>query len=460
MLFNIIFFVLVAAIAYFHYAQGLFSAAISAALAVLAAMLAIGYHEWLASYLHSIPDEADAVALCGIFLCAYLIPRLAFDNIVPGNIRFPVLLDKIGSGVLGLIAGIFATGVLAIAAQSLPFDPIIGGYARQTMTTDPRNVVVQTGGRGSDSSVGDQLVGDYLGDPAQMQHLWLHQDDIVLGLARQLSDTGGSLANGAALAAAHPDYPTELFGQRMGIPGGTRHLLVNPDKGGGVKATLAYLLPKAPPAMDGEVSAIRGEMQPPDLQPDTLLVVVRVTFANTPPILDPNETALHLSPAGVRLQAGLTDYYPVGTMIGASLLLKNRADDPLIIDLSKGAKAVDFLFEINPDDLNVQSANNVKKTRFKPGSFLEVQRYALSDLSGMEIRSDVPETAVEPQGDGATETLGGVMRKFDVLTSALKRLNTVRSPAADQAPSKNPPPANLRQNDDLLPTLPNHFMGL
>jgi hypothetical protein len=417
-------------------------------------MLAIGYHEALTPYLHSIPDQADAVAILGIFLLAYLIPRLLFDNLIPGNIRFPVLVDKIGSGVLGVIAGLFATGVLAIAAQSLPFDPEIGGYARQNLA-ESRSVVVQVGGHALDSSISDQLLGDYLGDPAQLQHLWLHQDDLVLGLAAKLSDTGGSLGDDVPLASAHPDYPTELFGQRFGFPGGTRHLIVNPDKGGGVKATLAYMLPKGPPFIDGEIHDVRGELQPPDLDPGDVFSVVRVTFANSPPILDPNVTAVHLSPSGVRLLAGQTDYYPVGTMVGASLLLKNRADDPLIIDLSKGPRAVDFLFQISPDDLNIVNDNKVKTTRFKPGAFLEIQRYALSDLGGMELRSDPPDTEID--NDGTSETLGGVMRKFDVLTAALKRFNATR--AAEQAPA-NPPAGNGRQNNDLLPVLPNHFMGL
>jgi hypothetical protein len=463
MLFNTLLFVLFAAIAYFHYTQGLFSAAISAILCIFAAMLAVGYHEVVAAYLLKIPDDADAVAILGIFLLSYLISRLLFDNMVPGNVRFPVLMDKIGSGLCGLVAGIFGTGILAIAAQSMPFAPDIGGYSRQTLA-GPRSVVVQSNNKATDSIISEQVVGDSLGDPAQLQHLWLHQDDMVLGLARQLSDTGGSLSNGVPLAASHPDYVTELFGERLGAPDGTRHLLVNPDKGAGIKASIAYLLSKAPPSMDGENHATRGDFQTPDIQPDAVLAVVRVNFSNAPGILDPSDSIIRLSPAGVRLEAGENDYNPIGTMVGATLLLKNRMDDSLLLEVGKTARTVDFLFQINPDDLNILTDKGVKTTRFKPGTFLAIERYAVSDLSAMELRTDPPDTQIESfSGSDAGESLGGVMRKGEVLTAALKTFNTTLSPAAQRSSPNNPPgaPANGgRKSNDLLPDLPNHLLGL
>src|SRR5436190_1793245 len=124
-IFGLLILVLVGVIAFFHYTQGFFSAALSAIIAILAASLALGYHETVVSSLLQgrFADQAGAMALVIIFAVVYFLLRWMFDSFVPGNIRMPAIVDKIGAGVMGLIAGIFAGGIVAIAAQSLPFGP-------------------------------------------------------------------------------------------------------------------------------------------------------------------------------------------------------------------------------------------------------------------------------------------------------------------------------------------------
>ena len=72
MLFGIIILILVAGIAFYHYLQGFFSSMISATLAVLAALVAVSYHEQVGWSLFgsTIPGYATATALVG--LCAYI----------------------------------------------------------------------------------------------------------------------------------------------------------------------------------------------------------------------------------------------------------------------------------------------------------------------------------------------------------------------------------------------------
>src|SRR5215204_4864671 len=131
MLFSIFVVVFVGIVAYWHYLQGFFSAAISALLAIVAALVAVGYHEEIAMMLAGkMNDQANAVGLVSLFGVTYLLLRLIFDKAIPGNVRFPVLLDRIGAPIMGLIAGIFGVGVLVIAAQTLPFGPSIAGYQR------------------------------------------------------------------------------------------------------------------------------------------------------------------------------------------------------------------------------------------------------------------------------------------------------------------------------------------
>ena len=125
MIFPLAILILVGVIAYFHYVEGLFSATISAICAILAAVLAFSYHEVIIFTLlkGKVANYAHAMILVTLFALGYLILRVIFDKAVPGNVRFPLYVDRVGGAVMGIIAGVFATGILAIAAQSLPFGP-------------------------------------------------------------------------------------------------------------------------------------------------------------------------------------------------------------------------------------------------------------------------------------------------------------------------------------------------
>jgi hypothetical protein len=451
MLFNLLIFVLFAAVAYFHYAEGLFSATISAVLCILAAAVALGYHELITPYIYTkLPEQADGIALVVLFAAAYIIPRLVFDKFVPGNVRFPILMDRIGAGVMGLVAGIFSTGVLAIAAQSLPFGPSFGGYSRQDLQDRPSVTLppdATANGRSFDSFVNDQLVGDSLGDSNHLGHLWVHQDEAVLGMVNTLSSTGSALSNGAPLADAHPDYLTELFGQRLGVEVGGRHTAVSTAKAQTLGLNGVFMLSKAPPPadrLDAEFSSVRGDQTLPDVpspSSSTVLADVRVTFSPSTDVTDA-DGLLRLSPAAVRLKAGGHDYYPVGTLVGNTVLVQDRADDPLMIDLRGPAQTVDFLFVIDhaDEDLKIDSGKD-KSVRFRDNSYLEVKRYAQADLSGTELSGEVPEAKVE--ADFAKDgTLGGVMRKRSVGTVMLSKLGGVEQmPAGGKAkPDVTPAP--------------------
>src|SRR5688500_2139412 len=146
MIFPIVILVLVGVIAYFHYNEGLFSATISAVCAILAAVLAFSYHEVIIFSLlkGKAANYAHALVLVALFALGYLILRVIFDKAVPGNVRFPLYVDRVGGAVMGIIAGIFATGILAIAAQALPFTA--GAPYTRYALDDDRDVAVQTSG--------------------------------------------------------------------------------------------------------------------------------------------------------------------------------------------------------------------------------------------------------------------------------------------------------------------------
>jgi hypothetical protein len=459
MIFNLIFFALFGTVAFFQYTQGFFSATIAAVLAILASVAAVAYHEMVASYMMRFPEYADAVALIGIYIVAYIVPKILFDQFVPGNVRFPLLVDKIGAGAMGIIAGLFSTGLVALAAQTLPFGASIGYFSRQDLG-DTRNVVAVIGGRSTDTFVADEVQGDKLGD--QARGLWLNQDALVVGMASQLSSPGGSLANDHPFSAVHPNYLTEVFAERLGVPVGAKHVAV----GSVVHVQDAFSLSKLPASIDAETKAIRGtDMKPPDptLDSSTALVLLPVQFSGTSDIADTDKIT-RISPASIRLKAGDNDYYPVGTLVGGALLLKNRVDDPLLVDTKSGSAIVNFLFVVDKADALVQDPKT-KDIRFKDGSFLQVKRYALQDLSGMGLSTNAPpreSIEVPDQGDA---TIGGIIRKTDVtklvtdtLPSVLKKIDAQpqRRNGRDATPGSGQKPYN-----ELDPTqIPIHGMGL
>src|SRR3954471_3928244 len=104
MIFSVVLIILVLAVAFFHYTQGMFSAAISAILAVFAAVLAVSLHEWVVEHLlkGAMADTAHGMMLLVLFAVIYLIPRILFDKLVPGNVRVPAIVDKVGGAALGL----------------------------------------------------------------------------------------------------------------------------------------------------------------------------------------------------------------------------------------------------------------------------------------------------------------------------------------------------------------------
>src|SRR5258708_17823784 len=115
MVLSIIIILFIGVIAFFHYVQGFFSATISAMITILAAVIAVSYHENVVNLLlkGKMADVAHAMVLCMIFAVVYFGLRLIFDAAVPGNVRTPSTVDKVGAGLMGLVSGFFATGIFA-----------------------------------------------------------------------------------------------------------------------------------------------------------------------------------------------------------------------------------------------------------------------------------------------------------------------------------------------------------
>lgn len=402
MLFAIFILALLGAVVFFHYLQGFFSATLSAIFAVIAAVGALSYHEWIVEQFlgDAIGDWGPPMVLLLLFALTYLIFRVIFDKAIPGQIRLPSTMDKIGGAVMGLIAGTFALGIVVIAAQQMPLGPSIAGYVRYE-TNSSRGVVVPTGGntRAKDANAYDEVIGDNF-DTAAAKKLLVPLDDVVVGMVAHVSDENGSLASGKSFESIHPDYLQELFGQRLGLETGSSLAARNLKGKQAVDVVGVYQAPAFAPTqiLDHEFSDLRigqQSIKPPTLTGDEMRVVVRVSFQ--PTAADKKDNRIRLAPSAVRLVAQRPDgaggmewhnYYPIGTIDPNGNLYLNKIDDPLYINLnavkldgSSTSPQVDFVFQVKKNGF-LQTEEKGKPSPIAEGVFLEVKKFARVELTG------------------------------------------------------------------------------
>jgi hypothetical protein len=406
MILSIIIIAVVGGIAYFHYAQGLFGATISTTIAIIAACLAVGYHENLVNALlgGAVGDYATAGALVAIFALVYIILRVIADKALPGNVRLPLMVDRIGGAVMGLIAGLFTAGIVALTAQALPFGPTVGGYARYTLESSRDVTVTPTGqSRAQDMTVLEQLDEDTF-VPEKQKKLIIPVDDMVLSFVQKMSD-GGSLAGARSLQSIHPSYPDELFAQRLGVQVGAKRTAFNGKGKGQVSVpddgVFVVTQDLTKNQVDAELNDLHGREVNWKKSGKDVQLVVRVMFTKDAADADGN---VRVSPASVRLVAGGNNVFPVGTLENG-VLYSNKVDDFLFINVKGADSGADFVFFVNPDDVldNAGAASSAKDAakdasaaaaaataKVKDGVFVEVKRLALVDLSGKAVGTSIP----------------------------------------------------------------------
>ena len=162
----------------------------------------------------------------------------------------------------GVIAGIFAAGILVLTAELLPIGPSIAGYARYALV-DREVYSVKVPGKYQlqDLTITGELKGDTMEAGQSSGLAPIPVDDMLLGTVQFLSN-GGSLAGEQTLASVHPSYPDELFGHRLGpYKGGD---VIVDHAAGAVGLTVgatyngkAFLPPNSNPE-DFELKAIRN----------------------------------------------------------------------------------------------------------------------------------------------------------------------------------------------------------
>ena len=445
MIFTIIVIAIVGIVTFFHYVQGFFSATLSAVIAIIAAVLAVSYHESVVEAMGGKGGGvAHAMTLALMFGVTYFVLRVMFDKMVPGNVRVPAVLDKVGGAAMGVVAGVFAAGVVALTAQYMPMMPAIGGYYRYAVDTHDVTLPSIEGRRQQASQVWDELKSQKPGqfDPVDKGGLIIPADDILVKTVEHLSD-GGSLAGKQTLGKVHPDLLGELFAQRLGVQTGAGR--VTPKAG--VTQVELFQTPGLK-FIDHDYQEIRkldlkgfpvagGNEIRPQPTGKQMLVIVRVTFTR---YASDGDHWVRFSPGSARLvtRAGsggegeMVNYFPIGTVDAAKTLYLSKPDDFL---LSKDDAAVDLAYLVDKAGFLDAGAKG-GSPKVSDGTFFEFKRMARHELSGKTISA-----AYRPAATVKVE----------------RKLPTAAQTAAAEAAT--PPPAAAGNMDDLKQRLAGNWMG-
>lgn len=206
--------VLILAVTFFQGLQGLFTALITCVLTILASALAFGLYEqvyftWLVDRQ---PEHGRAIALMAIFIVSLLVLRGLFDAIIKGNQTYPLYVDRVGGGLLGLITALVTIGTLATGLQMLPFGTSFLGFSRQVLVDKSTGTALVYSGEDKKDEIHFRAGLDWSKVEHRPRSLWLSPDKVAIGLAGHLS--AGALHGGVNLLAMHPDLLGESYRAR------------------------------------------------------------------------------------------------------------------------------------------------------------------------------------------------------------------------------------------------------
>ena len=394
MILSIILIVIIAGVAFFHYTQGLYASTSSAFAAGFAALLSFGIYEpiVLAYFAPKLGSYATALTMVVIFAAAYTALRLLIDNLIPGNVRYPIALDKGGAAVMGLVAGFFCSAILALVAQSLPFGISATPYAMYE--TDSSLISVQRMFR-SDYGMSSRRDATedtiyYYGEiqnpdvpgedsEADRKSLMLPVDQWFLAMVGKLSGPGGALAGPTDVADIYPDYQLAMFGYQAGTERAAKQAATPEDVNVpyifGLEFGEDTQFPDGIIRVDGELREDTGEQVDDTYTPPAgkKLVVLRCSIGK-----DAEDIGglIRFSPGVARLVIDGKQYYPIGSLEAGQFLIHHRFDDYLFTE-----EGMDLVYEVDEGDI----VTNSEPQRMGEQAFFEFKRFGRFDLSDQRI---------------------------------------------------------------------------
>lgn len=375
---------LIAGITYFHYLQGGFSSTISAVCALIAMLLAFGYYEPAMGLFPpgKMADYSAGMLLIAIFGVSYIVLRLIFDGLIPGNIRLPLWVDRGCAAGFGLVAAVLGVGTFLVGAQLLPFGASIGMHTNFSLID--RSVVIPSTAVANSRSNVDAFIYNQLEkeDLPTGGGSTLTVDSMVLNIASAAS--GGAFSGDVKFAEAHPDLLTEAFANRLGADQGGKRVIINNSKAQQVSldakgvSSLSY---NTISAADMEIKKLRPSDQSLSLPKDNSkqLLVVRLRFDDA--TKDPDDY-VRMTPAAAPLFVGGTMIYPVGAMTPSGAVALFRIDDQMVISMKEQNSKVDLVYAV-PTELIAQHASTGSFAKGK--AYVQAKLFGRVDISGQPL---------------------------------------------------------------------------
>ena len=172
------------------FSQGLFSNIIMAVLSLVSAITALNYYEPLAVLLNDKVGMMNigwrGISLLAIFVVTLFALRTVSDQLIKGNMNFPMIIDRLGSGICALVSSLTISGMIALGLQNMPISTIILGFDR---------------------------CGESLQQPESDKGLFPFGDRFVTTIMNKASCY--CMAGRDSFAHHHPDYLRELYLNRL-----------------------------------------------------------------------------------------------------------------------------------------------------------------------------------------------------------------------------------------------------
>ena len=133
---------ILAGLVYFQvFTQGIFSCFIMMVWTIISAMVALNYQDYLAMLMidNGLAFYPKAVALLTPFIITLFVLREISDRFIPGNMKFPELIDRAGSTLFAIVTSLIITGMVSLCFQNLPMPTKILGFERLSSLEDLDN---------------------------------------------------------------------------------------------------------------------------------------------------------------------------------------------------------------------------------------------------------------------------------------------------------------------------------
>ncbi len=182
------------ACAYIWLTRGFFSALIHMICTVIAGAIAFGVFEAVGYFLLDTLDPLGpwggavwSFSLGGTFAIALILIRFGVDRLLPANVAVPTVVNYIGGGLCGLVAGVISSGIMVLSISSLRLETAFWDYT--------------------------PVAYNPTGNPVHNKALWVPVDRITVGLYGHLSER--ALRIDDPLARWHPELADEGTAMRM-----------------------------------------------------------------------------------------------------------------------------------------------------------------------------------------------------------------------------------------------------